>query len=451
MGNAFDETVADMRDRVTPSPAERRQLEAAVAEIMDRTRRAVDEADVDADVLQVGSTARDTWLRGDRDIDVFVRFPPSMTREELETHGLAIGRTVLPDGELEHAEHPYVAAEWNGYDVDLVPCFAVASGADRRSAVDRTPFHNRYVKERLTPKLATDVRVLKRFAEAVGVYGSNLRTEGFSGYLTELLVIEYGDFRSVIEAAATWQPPVELDPEAHAAETFSDPLVVIDPTDPQRNVAAVVSPETVARFQHHARALRRDPRPERFEPTTPTPLDPASLRAHLDRRDASVYAIRTTPPDVVDDQLYPQLRTTERGIVRALEANEFDVLRSAAFADETAVWYFELGVDQLPAIARHEGPPVHVEEHATAFLERYRHEDDVYGPFIAEDRYVVERPRSPRDAASFLRSDAVLDAGIGKDIRREFAEGYEVLIGTDVTRLLPEFGRELATFYDPSP
>ncbi len=451
MGDVFEETVAEMRDRVTPSPAERRRLETAVAEILERTRQAVEEVDVEADVLQVGSTARDTWLRGDRDIDVFVRFPPSISREELETHGFDIGRTVLPDGEVEHAEHPYVSAEWDGYDIDLVPCVAVASGSDRRTAVDRTPFHNEYVTERLTPELATDVRVLKRFAEAVGVYGSDLRTEGFSGYLTELLVIEYGDFRSVIETAATWQPPVEIDPEDHAAATFSDPLVVIDPTDPRRNVAAVVSAESVARFQHHARALCQDPSTDQFTPVVPAPLDVAGLQSHLDRRDASPYAIRTMAPDVVDDQLYPQLRTTERGIVTALEAHDFEVLRSASFAHETAVWYFELTVDRLPAVARHVGPPVHVAEHAAAFLDRYEDTEEVYGPFIADDRYVVERPRTPRDAASFLRSDAVLDAGLGKDIRRVFDDSYDVLVGTEVTGLIPEFGCELAGFYEPRP
>ncbi|NIS30872.1 MAG: tRNA CCA-pyrophosphorylase, partial [Actinobacteria bacterium] len=55
---------------------------------------------------------------------------------------------------------------------------------------DRTPFHAAYVEGRLNDELAAEVRVLKQLLEGIGVYGSDLKTRGFSGYLTELLVLE---------------------------------------------------------------------------------------------------------------------------------------------------------------------------------------------------------------------------------------------------------------------
>lgn len=444
------ETIAAVRDRVTPSAEERDALEEVVDLLLARTEATVAEADVEADVLRVGSTARQTWLRGDRDIDIFVRFDPSYSREELEREGIAIGKTVLPDGELEYAEHPYVTAEFEGYSVDLVPCFRVESGAKTRSAVDRTPFHAEYVKERLDPTLATDVRVLKRFCEAIGVYGSDLRTEGFSGYLTELLVLEFGSVEGVLEAAASWHPPVHLDPEDHGIEEFEDSLVVIDPTDPARNVAAVVSAENVARFQHHVRAVLAEPSIDKFEPPEIAPLTDHELRDHLQQRETTPIAVQFAAPDVVEDQLYPQLRSSVTSISNALDAHGFDVVRTTTFADETAVLYFELAVRERPAIERHAGPPVQVQQHAAAFLDRYA-DADVYGPFIEGDRYVVERPREIRTAAALLTPDHLLNVGLGKDIRRVLAEGYDVLENDDVTALLPEFGRELRRFYEPSP
>lgn len=451
MPEELAETISSVRERVRPTAAERSTLEETVERVIERTEAALAELPVAADVIRVGSTARDTWLRGDRDIDIFVRFPPSLEREALEEYGIEVGRTVLPNGRLEYAEHPYVTAEFAGYSVDLVPCFAVESGAEIQSAVDRTPFHAEYVREALTEELANDVRVLKRFCEAIGIYGSDLKTQGFSGYLTELLVLEYGGVAAVLEAAAEWHPPVHIDPEDHASATFDDPLVVIDPTDPGRNVAAVVTAESLAKFQHHARVVLADPDPEQFTVESPARIDEDEFLEVLEDRKTTAVAIRFSAPDLVSDQLFPQLRRSRRGLERALVELGFPTLRTTAFADgDEAVLFLELEVDRRPAVERHVGPPVHVREHAEDFLAKWQ-DRPVYGPFIDEDRYVVERPRSSPDAIEFLRSDRLLKVGLGVDIRRQLANGYEVLVGADVTELLPEFGTEIARFYDPSP
>lgn len=224
--------VAAVRERIDPDEAERRALADAAAALESRVYDALADLPVDADALQVGSTARGTWLSGDRDIDLFVRFPADLDREELEAYGLEVGHAVLPDGHEEYAEHPYVKGDYDGFDVDLVPCYDVPSASDIRSAVDRTPFHNAYLTERLDDDLAADVRVFKRFLKGIDAYGSDLRTEGFSGYLAELLVVGHGGFEPLLRAAADWSPQVEFDPEDHGTRRFSDPLVVIDPTDP---------------------------------------------------------------------------------------------------------------------------------------------------------------------------------------------------------------------------
>jgi tRNA nucleotidyltransferase (CCA-adding enzyme) len=442
--------VSRVRERVDPDEAERAALQTAVDTLRERVERALDERGLDADVLQVGSTARGTWLSGDRDIDLFVRFPAGLDREELETYGLDVGRAVLPDGHEEYAEHPYVAGEFHGFDVDLVPCYDVETGADPQSAVDRTPHHNAYLQERLDEELAAEVRVFKQFLTGIGAYGSNLRTRGFSGYLTELLVVEYGSFESLLRGAADWRPPVEFDPEDHGAETFDDPLVVIDPTDPRRNVAAVCSAENVARLQHYAREALADPDEDLFFRTDPEPFDPADVRAHLERRGTTPVAVVFDAPDVVDDQLYPQLRKSLAGVQSELGRREFGLVRATAFADDRAVLFVELAHAELPSVARHGGPPVHVRGHAEGFYEAYAG-GDTYGPFLDGDRYVVEREREFVDAAAFLRSDALFDVGLGAHVKSNLREGYDVLVGDEVAALTDEFGVELARYFQPRP
>ncbi len=447
---AIEPVVAAVHDRIDPDPEERRQLRAVADRLMARAKRVATERCPDADVIQVGSTARNTWISGDRDIDIFVRFPPEIDRERLEQYGLEVGHETLPEGHEEYAEHPYVKGTVEGFDIDVVPCFRLESATEIRSAVDRTPFHSRYLEERLDEDFAADVRLAKQFLKAIGAYGSDLRTRGFSGYLTELLVLEYGGFRSLLEAAADWQPQVQLDPEAHGQATFTDPLVVIDPTDPERNVAAVCAAENVARLQHYAREFLAEPAVDFFEATAPDPLDATTLGDHLDRRGTTPIAIRFDAPDLVDDQLYPQLRKSLTGVTTGLDDRGFDVFRGTTAADETALLFIELAVAERPTVEHHRGPPIHVRSHAEGFYDAYA-DEETYGPFIVEDRYVTERRREFTTARGFVESDRLFDVGLGAHVETALNEEYDVLVGEEVTELLPEFGVELAAYFDPRP
>ncbi|MFB6195183.1 MAG: CCA tRNA nucleotidyltransferase [Haloplanus sp.] len=448
----FDSVVSRVAERVTPDAEERERLQAAVDALTDRVRDAVADLPVDARIVQVGSTARGTWLADDRDIDLFVCFPPDLDRAELERYGLDVGRAVLPEGHEEYAEHPYVTGEIRSFDVDLVPCYDVADATEIQSAVDRTPFHDAYLQAHLDESLTRDVRLFKAFLSGIGAYGSDLRTRGFSGYLSELLVLEYGGFEALLRAAADWRPPVRLDPEDHGTTSFDDPLVVIDPTDPERNVAAVCSAENVARLQHYARELLDDPRESLFVADDPDPIDAEAVRAHLDRRGTTPVAVVFETPDLVPDQLYPQLRKSLDGVASELDRRGFAPLRTATFADDRAVLLIELAVAELPAIRRHRGPPVHVREHATGFYEAYADADaDLYGPFLDGDRYIVEREREFTTPRDLLAGDAVFDVALGANVETAMRNDYDVLVGDDVASLADDFGVALARYFDPRP
>ncbi len=423
-------------------------MQEAYESIRDRALEDLEEYDFEAQVTLVGSAARDTWLEGDRDIDVFLLLPPYLDRKEFQEIGLEVGQAVFPDGRVEYAEHPYVQGVEDGYDVDVVPCYSLDDASEVQSAVDRTPFHPEYVERERFEGFSDEARLLKAFCRGAGVYGSDLRTHGFGGYLCELLVLHYGGFQEVVEAAADWTPQVVIEFQT-AERSHDDPLVVVDPVDAERNVASVVSEDSLATLIHHSRQWLENPATEAFDVEEPIPVSEEELRSYVEGRDTYLAAWVFQAPDVVEDQLYPQLRKTETSLVEELERQGFDVIRSHVFADDRATLLVEANVGRQSKVERHEGPPVYVEEHADEFYRKYEDSDDVVGPYIDDGRYVVERPRRYTSIEEFLESDAVFDLALGQNLEREIERGYDVIVDEELTSLLDEFAVELASHLRP--
>jgi tRNA nucleotidyltransferase (CCA-adding enzyme) len=253
--NHIDTIRAPILSRIKPKEHEKQKLSALADSLISRINAIGRNEGLDIGAILVGSTARGTWLSGEHDLDIFIMFPAGVSREYLEEKGLYVARKMAEgarNSEERYAEHPYINAVFDGYEVDLVPAFDVASGAEIKSAVDRTPFHNKFVLSRIQG-LEDEVLLLKQFLKGCGVYGSELRTHGFSGYLVELLVIRYGSFMQVLGAAREWKPGMVIDIENHASIAHDDPMVVIDPTDPARNVAAALSLDNLCIFMDKAR------------------------------------------------------------------------------------------------------------------------------------------------------------------------------------------------------
>ena len=136
---------------------------------------------IKAEAILLGSVAKNTWISSndngnDLDIDIFIKFPLSTSLDDLKNHGLELARkcieTVGGTSEERYASHPYLTGTIKGFQVDLVPCYDIKHGSELKSAVDRTILHTDYVMENLKKGQEKEVRLLKRFMQMVGTYGS---------------------------------------------------------------------------------------------------------------------------------------------------------------------------------------------------------------------------------------------------------------------------------------
>lgn len=430
-------------ERIKPTEAERKKLTAVQEELAEKVRAAAEKLCVpDIFVKMVGSAARGTWLSGTHDIDVFISFPEETPRKELEIRGMKIAREVAKHAEYaedRHAEHPYLNIIYKGFDVDLVPCFRVASACQLKSAVDRTPFHNEFVKARIKGH-EDEVLLMKQFMRGGGVYGSELRTQGFSGYLTELLIIYYGSFENSVKAASSWKPGKKIDIMQHSEMEHTEPLVIVDPTDPRRNVAAALSLDKFCMFIDHCREFLKSPELKFFFPASLLPIGDKEILEKLESRKSSQLAVVFETPDVVDDVLYPQLYKMEQAAAALLSEYDFSVIKTGVWSGKPeTVIMLELISGTLPSVKKRIGPPVWVREHAEKFKAKYEGAENVFGGYIEGGKYVYEIRRKYPTAKDLLEEQLV-NSSLGKQVHQSVSEGFEVIEDAEICRLKdPDF------------
>jgi tRNA nucleotidyltransferase (CCA-adding enzyme) len=428
----FHPSLYDIREKVLnsvrPTLADRAHLQEVSDSIIARVESLAKDRGLNLKAVLVGSAARSTWLAGDHDLDIFLGVQPD---GDLEA-AMDVARLAAPIHEEKYAEHPYVHARLDGFEVDLVPCYLVENASDLKSAVDRTPFHTKYVARRIAG-LEDEVLLVKQFMKGTGVYGSELKVGGFSGYLAELLVIRYCSFPLVLQAALAWRPGEIIDLEGHAARAHDEPLIVVDPVDPRRNVAAALTLDRMLAFAAASRSFLAEPSLDYFFPEALMPLSDEDLKAQIEARGTCLILIEFRSPSVVEDVLYPQLRKAEDSAGALLKRHGFSVLRSSTGAyRDRAVMLFEMEVWELSRVCRRTGPPVWETEHLSRFLAA--HSSPLSGPYISGEKVVVEEARRYTLASELLAAE-VGHLSLGKHLSRAVQSGCNIFVGLEMARI----------------
>jgi tRNA nucleotidyltransferase (CCA-adding enzyme) len=149
-------------------------MEDECRNLLELARKLFESLGYEVSVDIYGSVSRDTWLAHEKDIDIFVSFPGSYTKNELEKAVTLVGVKILKKTEKRFAEHPYIRGDFKGYHVEIIPCYLVENGSKHISAVDRTPFHDSFVKKNLGNR-QSEVRLLKQFMKGIGCYGAEIK------------------------------------------------------------------------------------------------------------------------------------------------------------------------------------------------------------------------------------------------------------------------------------
>ncbi|MCX8153111.1 MAG: CCA tRNA nucleotidyltransferase [Candidatus Bathyarchaeota archaeon] len=464
----LDAVVQEVLSLITPTLQDREKINALAKALMQRAIDTCEAYGVKANVRIEGSVAKDTWLREEPEIDIFLRLPTSMPRSELGEVGLKIARKATEGAKQveRFAEHPYLEAYIDDVRINIVPCYDVRIG-EWRSATDRTPFHTDYVRKHLPESWRSEVRLLKKFFKGVGVYGAEIKTGGFSGYLCELLILHYGSFIEALRAFAAYRHHLQIDIEGYYKDRekelhrlFTEPLVVVDPVDKGRNVASAVQPQRLFMLVAAARAFLKAPCREFFYPPENSALPVEALKGSLENRGSALIFITIEGIEAVPDVLWGQLYRTQRALCKLLELNDFRVIRQACWSDEKtlSVLVFELEQRFLSGAKKHVGPPLERIKECDNFLAKYAYASNVVsGPYVEGDRWVVLLQRKFIDAVGLLKEklkDGGRRIGVAERIACLFREKLEILVNNeviDVYQRSSNFAKFLTAFLSGKP
>jgi tRNA nucleotidyltransferase (CCA-adding enzyme) len=403
------------------------------------------------DVVFGGSFAKGTWLPHHADIDIFVKIKPSVVVEKFEQMGREIGSEALKNygPKLRYSDHPYVEAFVNKIRVNVVPCYDVQHGK-WQSAADRSPFHTQFIKSRFDDEKRRQVRLLKKFFKSIDIYGAEIATGGFSGYVSEVLLLKYSSFERVLYSAATeWQNKqiiAESDYDSDLVKTFNSPLIIIDPVDSRRNLGTAISPESVAKLVLAARRFLEKPSLEFFKEGNKKRY---YYYHHHDRSSSrksllpNVLVVQFSHESKSPDIIWGQLKRTTNAISKQLELAHFEVLRSTCITDEksSAALAFLLESITLPPYTKKRGPEVFRRDDTTAFLSNTKSKPlTTWVDKEMKTTMLVERKAT--DARKFVKSLLLLNydeknngdngrgggVGISKDL---IASGLQIYSGTD--------------------
>ncbi len=330
--------------------------------------------------ILAGSLSRNTHLKGDKDIDIFILFDKKIDRKEFIKEGLKIAKKISgKNWEIDYGEHPYVKTEIEGNKIELIPSYKIESTKEMLSSVDRTPFHTNFVQEKIKEKQRNEVRLLKKFLKGINCYGAELKTQGFSGYLTELLILKYQTFENTLKKASNWREKKVLSltqkftkkEEEKLKKKFNEPLIFLDPTDDRRNTAAAVSKETFEKFKKKAKQFEKKPSIRFFFPKPIKIISKTEFKKKIRKR--NIILIETPYEKIHEDVTFGQLRNFLKKLKKELKKNDFTFLKGKFWSDEKKrmIMLIEVKEKKLEKEKLVKGPPAKMKEHVKKFKEKH--------------------------------------------------------------------------------
>lgn len=397
-------------DLIKPSTEEIAKLESVKTDVINAMEKIAKEKKFELEIVPGGSTAKNTFLKGNFDIDLFVRF-------NKDTHGRDDISNLLEElikklslknhfkYDRIHGSRDYFQFTFNDLFFEVVPVLLITDPLLAENITDMSPLHVLWVKDKIKKHLADEVRLLKQFCKATQTYGAESYINGFSGHVIEILTVFYGGFESVLKASLGWDEKEVIDVEKYyinsreallqlnSSKTLS-PLVVIDPIDSLRNASAALSDDKLSLFKLKAEEFLHSNESEKLNFFTIPKFNGKELL--LRKKDTEFLAVLTVKPlEGKDDVVRTKIYKIFDHINKLTKKYDFEINDCDLFHEKSkSFMFFKLPKVELDEIYVRRGPP----KTQAADVERFKekHPDAIVktdGFYYCEEKRKYTHPK----------------------------------------------------------
>jgi len=269
--------------------------------------------------------------------------------------------------------------------------------------------------------MRNEVRLLKVFLQSAGIYGAEMAKQGFSGYVAEVLVLNFGSFENVIKSISKIQENQII---GSTTKKFETPIVIIDPIDSNRNLAAAISEENIGKFIISSRAFQLNPSKKFFEQTK-LKFNKNNLENIL----VVKFDFKKRSPDII----WGQIKRTSNSLKTQLDLAGFKVLRNGAHTDEKqkAFLIFLLESSTISKMYTKSGPNFFRENDCRSFIAKNIKNANLL--WINSDRKLISLERRKnyevlKFTSDFLENNWQLV--IPKGLHEDFKKGSKIFLGS---------------------
>jgi len=346
-----------------------------------------------------GSYAKDTFLKGSYDIDIYVKFPYNKYKDEDISE--ILNKRLSRKHKRVHGSRDYFQLQKKGYTFEFIPILDIKDSSRAKNITDVSPLHKKWVKKHL--KKPDEVRLIKKFCRAQNVYGAESYIKGFSGYVLEILIVHYGGFFNLIKAVSRWKLPIYVDVKKYyksKKDAFKginkskrvNEVIIIDPTQKDRNAAAAISKDKINTLIKSCKEYLRNPSDEFFLEKKVRIKD-LIAESGEDR----LLLCRIKPSKGKKDVVGSKIVKIYDYMERKLKKNDFKVLKSNWHFNKDALIYYFIKDEILSEKIIHRGPPLKQKKHAKEFRKKY------IGHISDKGVLYVKLDREARTLKEFIR------------------------------------------------
>lgn len=335
-----------------------------------------------------GSVAKGTWIKGNPDIDIFVKYPLKYKNKDISLLLEKDLKKIFPEVSKVHGSRDYFKIEYSSCIFEIIPVLNVSSPERSENITDSSPFHTEWVKKKVNPKLQDEIRLTKAFLKANNLYGAESYIKGFSGFVSEILTIHYGSFQKLINAAIKFKPGEVIGDKKHAKalnKSKISPLIVIDPTCSSRNAAAALSEKKFNKFVSLCKEFFHNPSPDYFEIRS---MDLEEIKDAL--------ILKAVPLERKSDIAGAKLLKAQEFIKRTLDLAGFNVTEYDMDFSQGLLWFYTEN-KKVSKNFKHFGPPLKEEKHVEVFKQKYPKYK------IENNRIFVDLERKHTDIENFVK------------------------------------------------